>query len=169
MAKLYYRRRLPHWRADQAVYFVTWRLAKAQPDLNRSERELVTSALKHFEGKRYQLTAFVVMNDHVHVLLSTMEPYLPEDVIHSWKSFTANRMQRDHGRHGRVWQDEYFDRIVRYERELAQKFDYIQSNPWTRWPKLETYNWVWPLDSGAAGRDARATGSDYYAPKGGSQ
>ena len=47
-------------------------------------------------------------------------------------------MQRDHARRGRVWQDEYFDRVVREEKEFAQKFDYIQSNPWTRWPKLET-------------------------------
>jgi REP element-mobilizing transposase RayT len=126
VAPRYYRRRLPHWRDQEAIYFVTWRLGQGQPDLNRSERELITSALKHFKGKRYQLTAFVVMNDHVHVLLNTMEPYRLEDVIHSWKSFTANRMQRDHARRGRVWQDEYFDRIVRDEKELAQKFDYIQ-------------------------------------------
>ncbi len=86
------------------------------------------------------------MNDHVHVLLSTMEPYRLEDVIHSWKSFTANRMQRDHGRRGRVWQDEYLDRMVRDEQELVQKSDYIQGNPWTRWPNLEAYRWVWPGD-----------------------
>ncbi len=52
--------------------------------------------------------------------------------IHSWKSLTANRLQRDNDRRGRVWQDEYFDRIVRDEKEFAQKFDYIQGNPWTR-------------------------------------
>jgi REP element-mobilizing transposase RayT len=119
--------------------------------LNPSERDLVTSALKHFDGQRYRLTAFVVMNDHVHVLLSTKEPYRLEDVIHSWKSFTAHRMQRGHGS---MWQDEYFDRIVRDDKEFAQKFDYIRTNPWTRWPQLETYNWVWPLDSGEAGEDA---------------
>jgi REP element-mobilizing transposase RayT len=106
VTKQYYRRRLPHLRADEAIYFVTWRLGKGQPDLGPSERELVTSALKQFEGKRYKLTAFVVMNDHIHVLLSTMEPYRLEDVIHSWKSFTTNRMQRNHGRSGRVWQEE---------------------------------------------------------------
>jgi hypothetical protein len=59
--------------AQEAIYFVTRRLAQAQPELNPSERELVASALEHFEGKCY-LTAFMVMNDHVHELLSTMEP-----------------------------------------------------------------------------------------------
>ena len=133
MSEFYYRRRLPHWRADDVNYFITWRLAKAQPDLKPSEREAVMSALKHFDGKRYQLTALVVMNDHVHVLLSTIGSWRLEEVIHSWKSFTANQMQRDHGRCGRVWQDEYFDRIVRDEAELVQKFDYLRNNPWTRW------------------------------------
>ena len=163
MPEYYYRRRLPHWRADDAVYFVTWRLAKAQPDLNPSERDLIMSALEHFDNLRYRLTAFVVMNDHIHALLSTIEPYRLEDVIHSWKSFTANGMQRDHGRSGSVWQDEYFDRIVRDEKELMQKFAYIQGNPWTRWPELETYKWLWPPDQEAAGRDARATGC--HSPK----
>jgi REP-associated tyrosine transposase len=146
VAEQYYRRRLPHWRASDAIYFVTWRLAKAQPDLSPSERDLVASTLKHFEGRRYRLAAFVVMNDHVHALVSTMGSSRLEDVVHSWKSFTANRMQREHGRGARVWQDEYFDRIVRDQREFMQKFDYIRCNPWTRWPDLETYNWVWLAD-----------------------
>ena len=146
MAEQYYRRRLPHWRASDATYFVTWRLAKAQSDLNPAERDLVASALARFEGSRYRLMAFVVMNDHVHALVSTMEPYRLESVVHSWKSFTANRMQREHGHRARGWQDEYFDRIVRDEKELLQKFEYIRRNPWTRWPTLEIYNWVWPTD-----------------------
>ena len=69
-------------------------------------------------------------------------------------------MQRDHARRGRVWQDEYFDRMVREEKEFAQKFDYIQSKPWTRWPKLETYDWVWSVDGAEAGGDARPTDLD---------
>ncbi len=146
MAERYYRRRLPHLRSGEAIYFVTWRLGKAQPELIPSERDLVASALKQFDGRRYHLTAFVVMNDHVHVLLSMMEPWRLENAIQSWKSFTANRMQRQHGRRGRVWQDEYFDRIVRDDKEFLQKFDYIRGNPWTRWPELAAYGWVWPVD-----------------------
>jgi REP element-mobilizing transposase RayT len=146
VAERYYRRRLPHWRNNGAVYFTTWRLNKDQAELAPAEREFVVSALRHFDGKRYHLEAFVVMNDHVHVLLRTLGPYGLEDLVHSWKSFTANRMQRDCGRRGRIWQDEYFDRVVRDDAEFAQKFTYIQGNPWTRWPDLRTYEWVWPMD-----------------------
>jgi REP element-mobilizing transposase RayT len=142
----YYRRRLPHWRADEAIYFVTWRIAEGQLDLASEERDLVASALVHFADKRYRLIAFVVMNDHVHALASMIEPNRLEDVVHSWKSFTANRMQRDRGRRERVWQDEYFDRVVRDEKELKQKFDYIRGNPRSRWPELKGYRWIWPVD-----------------------
>jgi REP element-mobilizing transposase RayT len=111
-------------------------LDKGQPELQPSERDLVASSLKHFDEKHYKLTAFVVMNDHVYVLLSMMLSHHLENVIHSWKSFTANRMQRDHGRRGHIWQEQYFDRIVRDEEEFVQKLEYIQNNPWTRWPEL---------------------------------
>jgi hypothetical protein len=55
-------------------------------------------------------------------------------------------MQRVHKRFGRVWQDEYFDRIIRDDKEFAQKRDYIIANPWKRWPNINDYAWVWPLE-----------------------
>jgi REP element-mobilizing transposase RayT len=88
--------------------------------------------------------AYVVMNDHVHVMFSPSGAQALERIVHGWKSFTAHRMQRLHGRQGRVWQDEYFDRIVRDEQEFEEKFDYIASNPSRRWPGCKEYRWLWP-------------------------
>jgi hypothetical protein len=86
------------------------------------------------------------MNDHVHVAFAMRGAYSLPQVPHSWKSFTAHRMQRAHGRHGRVWQPEYFDRIVRDEREFAETVAYIVGNPYKRWPELIKYPWVWAID-----------------------
>ena len=141
----FYRRRLPHYRERDAVYFVTWRLAAAE-ELSAPERDLIAEELHHRHEQRYALYAYVVMNDHVHVLLRTLDEEPLEKIIHSWKSFTAHAMQRLHRRRGRVWQDEYFDRIVSDEKELGQKFDYILGNPFARWPELNEYRWVWPRD-----------------------
>ena len=146
MAEHYYRRQLPHWRQDQATYFVTWRLARGQQELDASERNLVVEAMKRFDGQRYELAAYVVMDDHVHALLAPLGGFELEGILHSWKSFTARQMQRSHGRVGRVWQDEYFDRIVRDDKEFVQKLNYIVANPWKRWPEMDEYSWVWPLD-----------------------
>src|SRR5581483_9153639 len=127
-----YRRHLPHWRLDHATYFVTWRLAKGQPELDSTERALVTSAIKKFDRQRYELSAYVVMDDHIHVLLSPIEPHELKDILHTWKSYTARQMQLDHKRSGAIWQNEYFDRIIRDEREFTQKSDYIMGNPQKR-------------------------------------
>ena len=65
---------------------------------------------------------------------------------HSWKSFTAHQLQRQYGRRERIWQEEYFDRIVRDEKELAKHFNYILGSTWKRWPDLVKCPRVWPLD-----------------------
>ena len=140
----FYRRRLPHWRERTAIYFVTWRLASNQQELSPEEREMVVAELRHGRWRRYELDAYVVMNDHVHVLVEPTGEQVLEKLLHSWKSFTAHGLQRRSGRQGRIWQDEYFDRIVRDEQEFADKFEYIRGNPWKRWPELREYPWVWP-------------------------
>jgi REP element-mobilizing transposase RayT len=137
-----YRRHLPHWRGDGATYFVTWRLHPIQDDLVAEERSIVVSALRHFDGARYRLHAFVVMNDHVHVLLTPTEGVALEMIGHSWKSFAANCLHAGKSRRGAIWQDEYLDRIVRHEAEFLEKAKYILNNPWKRWPELAEYDWV---------------------------
>ena len=65
-----YRRRLPHWRLKGAAYFVTWRRNRSQLDLTPAERSTIVAALRYSDGERYNLDGYVVMNDHVHVLVS---------------------------------------------------------------------------------------------------
>ena len=137
-----YRRRLPHWRVSGAIYFVTWRLAFHQPPLEPPERDVIAAALLHFQGKRYWLLAHVVMNDHVHVLTQPIEEHSLQDIVHSWKSYTAHQLVKAGGRTGHVWQEEYFDRVMRDEPELREKALYILGNPWKRWPDLADYPWV---------------------------
>ncbi|MFC1834553.1 transposase [Thermodesulfobacteriota bacterium] len=138
-----YRRKLPHWRLEGRVYFVTWRLAKTQPCLHPEERTLVADAITHFDGQRYELLAYVVMDDLVHVLAFPYANHSLDKILHSWKSFSAKVIRRIGERTVPVWQDEYFDRIVRDEAELIQKAGYIVGNPVRRWPEIEDYPWVW--------------------------
>jgi REP element-mobilizing transposase RayT len=138
-----YRRHLPHLRSRERLYFVTWRIHRSQHDLTPEERDMVSMVLRHFDPRRYDLQSFVVMNDHVHVLVSPEENERLEDILHSWKSYSAHILQRKFGRRGSVWQNEYFDRIVRNEQELYEKMIYILNNPNKRWPEDQKYRWVW--------------------------
>ncbi len=137
-----YRRRLPHWRKHGATYFVTWCMHPFQADLEAQERELVVQSLRHFDDLRYELSAYVVMNDHVHTLVTPREAHPLETIIHGWKSYTAYQMRRVHQRHGRIWQDEYFDRLIRDEHELLRTVGYILNNARRRWPDWKDYPWV---------------------------
>ena len=137
-----YRRKLPHWRLEGGVYFLTWRLREQQAELNPSERELIVSILLHFHGTRYRLHGYVVMNDHVHVIVEPIAGFELKTITHSWKSFTANQLQRRFARKGSIWQEECFDRIVRDEVEYLEKAQYIHDNPFNRWPEIADYPWL---------------------------
>jgi len=138
-----YWRRLPHLRLGEATYFVTWRLRAKQRELSDGERDMVATALRKFDDQRYRLIGFVIMNDHVHVVVKPLGGNSLTGIVHAWKSFTANRLQRCHQRVGGIWGREYFDRVIRDERELADKLQYVLDNPRKRWPEVKEYRWAW--------------------------
>ena len=118
MAFHMYRRRLPHWREEGATYFVTWCLCRGQSMLTAPERSVVAEALRQFDGSRYRMRAWVVMDDHVHCVVTQNPRCSLHLVLHSWKSFTAHRLVTLFSRPSPVWQDESYDRIVRNDRAL---------------------------------------------------
>ncbi len=144
------------------MYFVTWRLDREQPELDPHEREIIASILKYFDNQRYDLFAFVVMPDHVHLLVKPRNGFLLNQIVHSWKSYSANRLQRDFGRRNRIWQDEYFDRIVRDQAEFVEKAQYILNNPLKILPEIPEYRWVWIRDLEEAGTEARPTSPEDF-------
>jgi len=91
--------------------------------------ELVQNALLTFDGERYALLAWCVMPNHVHVLLELRSSYRLDQIVHSWKSYTAVAANRLLARTGSFWAREYFDRFMRDEEHLARTAAYIEGNP----------------------------------------
>src|SRR3972149_3175167 len=137
-----YRGKLPHWRMSGATYFLTWRLQPGAPELSPIERDVVAETIRHSDGSNYKLHAFVVMNDHVHALLTPQEDTTLERIVRAWKSIASRRIHRERNPGGNLWQREYFDRIVRDQSEFLEKAQYILNNPWKRWPETKEYPWV---------------------------
>ena len=90
---------------------------------------LVENALLYFDQERYRLIAWVIMPNHVHVLIVIFEGYPLSNVVHSWKSYTAKEANRILGRTGQFWFREYFDRYIRDEHHFANAVRYIHNNP----------------------------------------
>jgi REP element-mobilizing transposase RayT len=112
------------------------------------KRQVVVEALRHFDGTRYELDAFVVMPNHVHVLVTPTEggakPFVSNSlpkILHSWKSFTAHRMVQEHGLAAPFWMDENFDHLVRSEAQWRHFRNYIRENP--RKGRLRVGEFTW--------------------------
>jgi REP element-mobilizing transposase RayT len=187
------RGRLPHWEADHAIYFVTFRLADSLPrsvlqayklerqsivaaalaagrsfssseqkQLEKLFREKIKSkldagagrcylakpavadavaeALRHFDLSRYRLYAWCVMPNHVHALFRPLADHKLAGVVHSWKSYCANKANLLLGLSGDFWQREYYDHLVRSEKEFHRIVEYILRNP--EYAGLPDWRWV---------------------------
>jgi putative DNA methylase len=78
--------------------------------------------------RSYDLLAWVVMPNHVHVILKPHQK-LPE-ILRWLKTATAVRANNIVGRTGQpFWQREYFDRWIRTSKELASVTAYVETNP----------------------------------------
>ena len=125
--------------------------------------QLVESALWHFDGSRYRLQAWVVMPNHVHVLIEPIADHPISIVVQTWKSFTAREANVFLGRKGRFWQPDYFDRTIRDERHIEAAIRYIHDNPVKA--GLATEPGAWPHSSAA--RDLRCTSRARTTPPSG--
>jgi REP element-mobilizing transposase RayT len=133
----------PRLREEGATYFVTWCLARGAPPLTDDERTVVADCLQHFDGVRYHLDAWLVMDDHIHVVVAPLEGRSLDSLLHSWRSFVAHTLAK-RGRQVPMWRRDEHDRIVHADGELAEKVAYVAGNPWRRWPDAAQYPWVFP-------------------------
>ncbi len=92
-------------------------------------RKLVLDALLYFDGQRYSLHSCAVMPNHVHCAISLHPDWPLEKILHSWKSYAAQAINCHLGRNRRVWQRDYFDRLIRDRFHFANCVRYIRKNP----------------------------------------
>jgi REP element-mobilizing transposase RayT len=91
--------------------------------------EIVAETLRHFERDRVVMISFVVMPNHVHALFVQNPEWALEKLTQSWKRFTAREINKLLDRAGKLWQRDYFDRLVRDEEHFANCVRYIRRNP----------------------------------------
>jgi type I restriction enzyme R subunit len=91
--------------------------------------QVVVDCLLHFDGDRYELTDFVIMPNHVHVLAAFLDEDSMLKQCDSWKHFTATKINRSIGRSGRLWQQDSFDHLVRSTEQFECLRRYLADNP----------------------------------------
>jgi alanyl-tRNA synthetase/REP element-mobilizing transposase RayT len=161
----YSKRRLPHFERPWGKYMVTFS-TRERRQLTPAERDIVLESILYAHTHRqYQLFAACVMPDHAHILF---EPQIKEEdkdgktvffslgeIMHGIKSTTAHKINKAAKVTGvHVWEEESFDRLMRSDAELEEKFHYICRNPWDNGvvPLTENYCWLWTPDAPVASR-----------------
>lgn len=92
-------------------------------------REILEASLRHDDAVRYQLGEFVIMPNHVHLLVHVPGGQELGDIVKAWKSISARGIGRRLRKPGSYWMDEYFDHGVRSAESLEKFVQYIRKNP----------------------------------------
>ncbi|MCM8535339.1 MAG: transposase [Lentisphaeraceae bacterium] len=159
----YNRGYLPHYDANHTLQFITYRLADSLPHhINSEESNLTFQTIDttldqnlgscllqypdialiikenwlHFNQKEYDILSYVIMPNHVHMLIKTQKAPLTK-ILHSWKSYTSKKIYQKlqestfdiHTISKNIWQEEYWDTFIRDEAHLNKVLAYIADNP----------------------------------------
>lgn len=103
---------------------------------------IVEKAIRFFDGERYELLAWVVMPNHVHVLFETGKTPMAE-FLESWKKYTAIKANKFLGRRGVFWQADYWDTFMRDAEQKQKTVCYIENNPAKAKLVLDSKEWLW--------------------------
>jgi REP element-mobilizing transposase RayT len=90
---------------------------------------VVVDALQFLRLERAYVLGYVVMPDHLHVVLVPRGDWTISGLMQSIKGFSARAINATTGRVGPLWQRSFFDRAITGEPQLIQTLEYIHSNP----------------------------------------
>jgi putative transposase len=113
-------------------HFVTFSCYRRQARLNPAA--MCDLYLKTLEKTRQQFSlrvyGYVVMPEHVHLLLSEPGSGSLADAIHFLKLSSAKQsISEEHVDGGHFWQKRYYDRNIRSYSDFMEKLRYIHRNP----------------------------------------
>jgi REP element-mobilizing transposase RayT len=142
---------LPRFQIEGHIYYITSVIYNRLPIFTRPS--FIIPLLDSLNFYRYQqefkLLGYVVMPDHIHLIIWPHGTSTVSDIMRDYKTFTSKRIirqarvenitewitafeqagQETNRSNNKVWQDSYWDENVYTERFLRQKLNYIHRNP----------------------------------------
>jgi len=134
---------VPHW-VETGSFFhirITLRREVVQRSLTDPllAQDLLDSVRHYEESKRWHITLFLLMPDHLHALLSFPLDQSMSRTIGDWKHFQTYHREI-------VWQEGHFDHRLRDDErgeQLSAKIDYIRQNPVAAGLCASAEDWPW--------------------------
>jgi len=125
-------RRLQRVWIDWPIYFITTCTFKRRAILASKEVAaiLVDEWRNAHDRHGWAIGRYVIMPDHVHFFCSAeLDAKTLPTFLQAWKQWTSKRMTRELGLPGTVWQEEFFDHVLRSRESYGQKWDCVKKNP----------------------------------------
>ena len=101
--------------------------------------KIVSDAITFYDGDHYDLGAWCVMPNHVHLLIQPRENHSLSDILRNIKGYTSKEANKLLGSTGAFWRKESYDHLIRSEQAFCHVLSYIESNPET----AGIHNWKW--------------------------
>jgi putative transposase len=120
-----------HRRAPGSSYFVTTRCAQGRNVFQIPEvAQMLTTAILHYrDSKAYLLHEFVVIPNHIHVLLTPGQTASLEKAVQLIKGGSFFQIGKQRGHKMEIWQQGFHDWTIRYLNDWQTKAAYIRMNP----------------------------------------
>ena len=112
---------------------------------------IVQEVLFHDHRDEYDLLAWAIMPNHVHVVLEPLGDHRLSKIVQALKGVSSKGMGKLNGTRGRLWQPDYFDRLIRDDGHLERVVRYLEWNPVKAGLCWEPKGWHWS----SANPDAR--------------
>ena len=126
-------------------------LGRGKCHLRRADlATLVEDSLLFRHGVQYDLRAWVIMPNHVHLLFLVQEVPMSQ-LVDAWKGFTSKAANKILGRKGQFWLEGYWDTYMRDSEHESKTRRYIENNPAKARLVASPKDWPW---SSARFRDA---------------
>jgi putative transposase len=129
-------------------------------DLSKTKNlNIMIESLQFWENKRLMNIAFTVMPNHVHWVFQLFEkdnegkPVYLQDILHSVKRFSSNRINKVENREGALWQKESFDTTIRDDKHMYYAIRYTLNNPVKAGLVSEWHNWAGTWNGATGCRD----------------
>src|SRR5216683_2447226 len=140
-------RGLRRFQQSRQSHFVTFSCYRRQANFTSPDiYDLLVQCLEDMR-RRFSMCVYgyVIMPEHVHLLVNEPERATLADAIHYLKLSFAKRLRSRNGTIGlrSFWQKRYYDRNVRDEREFSVKLRYLHRNPVKRGLVREPADWKW--------------------------
>lgn len=106
--------------------------------------DMIAESLRHFHGAYYLLDDWVIMPNHVHVILWPMPNFTLSEILKSRKRHTARQANLLLDRTGETfWQRESYDHWIRNDEEKSRVRRYIRMNPVKAGLCQSPEDWKW--------------------------